>query len=104
MADPNGPEIEALRKKRGWKRSELAERVNCSYQHIYGLERGFNLGTEEMLQRIANELNVTLGAVMAKATPPRKAPTRAPSPPNPVPPPRPTKPPTRIDEKPGAAA
>lgn len=103
MADPNGPAIEALRKKRGWKRSELAERVNCSYQHIYGLERGFNLGTEEMLQRIATQFGVTLNAVMAKPTPPRKAPTKAPAPVTPTPPPRPTKPPSRIDSIEGAA-
>lgn len=95
MADPKGPEIEAMRKKRGWKRSELAQRVSCSYQHIYGLERGFNVGTEEMLQRIANEFGVDLAEVM-KA--PRKAPTTSPQPATPTPPPRPTKVPNRVAE------
>ena len=64
MAEPKGPEIEAIRKRRGWKRSELAKRVGCSYQHIYNLERGFKGGTEEMLQRIANEFGVDVADVM----------------------------------------
>jgi DNA-binding XRE family transcriptional regulator len=64
MAEPKGPEIEAMRKRRGWKRSELAKRVGCSYQHIYNLERGFKDGTEELLQRIANEFDVEVEAVM----------------------------------------
>jgi transcriptional regulator with XRE-family HTH domain len=104
MADPKGPEIEAMRKARGWKRSELAQRVGCSYQHIYNLERGFNLVAEEVLQRIASAFNVPLSNVMQAPKPPapRKAPTSAPKPPSPAPPPRPTKPPTRVAE--GTAA
>lgn len=103
MADPKGPEIEAMRKARGWKRSELAQRVGCSYQHIYNLERGYNVVAEEVLQRIASEFAVPLTEVMqAPKPPPRKAPTSAPQPPSPAPPPRPTKPPTRVAE--GTAA
>lgn len=68
MAEPKGPEIEAMRKRRGLKRSQLAKRVECSYQHIYNLERGFKGATEELLQRIANEFDVQLDAVMKSKT------------------------------------
>lgn len=53
-----------MRKRRGWKRSELAERASVSYQHIYNIERGFNIASEEVLQRIANALETDLEHVM----------------------------------------
>lgn len=104
MADPKGPEIEGMRKARGWKRSELARRVGCSYQHIYNLERGFNTGSEEQLQLIATELGVKLDEIAQapKKPEPRRAPTEGPKPQTPMAPPRPTKPPTRVTD--GAAA
>lgn len=98
MATPRGPEIEAMRKKRGLKRSELATLINVSYQHVYGIERGFNTATEEILQRIAMEFDVKLEDVMAPAKPePRRVanPTSSPEPERPVAPPRPTKTPAK---------
>lgn len=67
MAYPRHSKLEALRKRRGWKRSVLAQRVGISYQHIYGIERGFNGVTEETLQLIANELGVELGEIQESA-------------------------------------
>lgn len=63
MAYPRHTKLEALRKRRGWKRSVLAERVGISYQHIYGIERGFNAPADETLQLIANELGVELSEI-----------------------------------------
>ncbi|MBB1153955.1 helix-turn-helix domain-containing protein [Amycolatopsis dendrobii] len=105
MADPKGPQIEAMRLARGWKRRELARRVNCSYQHIYNLERGFNTGATETLQLIAIEFGVQLSDIahtQQQKPAPRRAPTEGPKPHTPTPPPRPTKPPTRVSE--GTAA
>jgi transcriptional regulator with XRE-family HTH domain len=64
MAIPKGPNIEARRKKLGLKRSELADQVGLAYQTIYGLERGFNVGSEEKLQLIATALGLDLDDVM----------------------------------------
>lgn len=55
-----GSVIETARKRRGWKRSEFASRLGLSYQHIYGLERGFNVAAEETLQRIADALSLDI--------------------------------------------
>jgi len=101
MADPNGPMIEAIRKRLGLRRSELADRVDCSYQHIYNVERGFNrAASDELLQRIADVFHVELDVISRKPSEPsptpRPAPTSRPAPSTPVPPPRPTKPPTRV--------
>lgn len=60
MAKPNGPVIQAKRKDRGWKRTELAKRVGCSYKHIYGIESGRHPAAEELLIRIARELGTSL--------------------------------------------
>lgn len=99
---PRGPVIEAARKRRGWKRREFATRLGLSYQHIYGLERGWNTAAEETLQVIADELGLPLDDI-AERTPPEPAPgrkatpTSTPVPARPVAPPRETKPPTKAD-------
>lgn len=55
-AEPNGPVIEARRVDLGLKRSQLAELTGISYQHVYGIERGFNTPSREVLARIARAL------------------------------------------------
>lgn len=61
---PPHPRLEALRIRRGLKRSALAKRVGISYQHLYGIETGFNTPAVETLQLIANELGVELSEVV----------------------------------------
>lgn len=60
--------IEAARKRRGEKRREFAERLGLSYNHIYGLERGWNTASEETLQRIADALELDLDAIAIRET------------------------------------
>lgn len=54
-----------LRKSRGWKRSRLAKESGLSYQHIYGIEAGFNPVSVETLQLIANVLDVDINVIRA---------------------------------------
>jgi len=60
---PPHPRLEATRTRQGLKRSALADRVGISYQHLYGIERGYNTPAVETLQLIANALGVELSEV-----------------------------------------
>lgn len=84
------------------KRRALAEDLGCSYNHIYGLETGLNVGSIEFLTRLALYFDVPLERIAKvkddepepapQPKPKRTAyPTSAPKPERPVPPPRRTK-------------
>lgn len=66
MAEPRRSEIERIRKRKGMKRRALADAIECSYKHIWGIERGKHPAAEETLQRIAIELGVELEQVMVR--------------------------------------
>lgn len=103
--DARGDEIKRLRLARnGMSRSRLADELGCSYNHIYGLETGSNVGSEEFFNQLAQYFDVPVERVMVVAAdapkpepapapkPKRTAyPTRGPEPARPVPPPRRTK-------------
>lgn len=94
---PRGSRIADARQRLGWKRSELARRVQLSYQHIYNVECGFMDFSIEAAHRIANELGLSLEDVAEpeqdkpQQGEPRPVPTSRPEPVRPVAPPRPTK-------------
>jgi transcriptional regulator with XRE-family HTH domain len=67
MAEPRRTAIEAIRKTRGMRRSQLATQIGKSYKHIWGLERGNHPAAQETLQNIADALAVPLSAVMVPA-------------------------------------
>jgi transcriptional regulator with XRE-family HTH domain len=64
MAVPRGRVIEAIRVKRGEKRSDFARRVGISYKHLYGIENGHTTAARETLHRIADALVVDVAMVM----------------------------------------
>jgi len=93
MAVPRGKAIEAMRVKRGEKRSDFAKRVGISYKHLHGIECGRHGAARETLHRIADALVVDVSLVMAadgemSEKKKREAnPTTHPEPKRPVPPP-----------------
>jgi len=62
---PKHPRLEALRVRRGWKRSVLAKNAGLSYQHVYNIERGFMSVSDEVLNTIANALGVDVEEIQA---------------------------------------
>jgi len=63
MEDPNGQVIKSTRQARGLTRAQLADRVGCSYSHLYNLETGRKRAKPELLARIARELHIGLDEI-----------------------------------------
>lgn len=83
MPSVKGPDIEVARKRLGIKRSELADTVGLSYKSIYGIERGYNVLSEEKAQLVANTLKIGLDDVLDGRDEKPPQPSREPSrPPN----------------------
>src|SRR5881397_1351957 len=55
-----GARVRELRKARGWTLEELAEKAEKHYTYIGGMERGDRNVTLEVLQAVANALDVPL--------------------------------------------
>jgi ribosome-binding protein aMBF1 (putative translation factor) len=64
MAKPNGPNIEAERVRKGWSRTELAKKVDRSYQWVFNVEREHRTTSPEQLYRLARVLELPIGDVM----------------------------------------
>jgi transcriptional regulator with XRE-family HTH domain len=54
-----GQRIKATRKERGLTQKELAQRMGFSYQQLNKYEGGFNVPSADLLQRFAQELDVS---------------------------------------------
>ncbi|MEU5848964.1 helix-turn-helix transcriptional regulator [Saccharopolyspora shandongensis] len=98
MAEPHGQNIRLKREQLGMTRSELAEKIGRSYQHVYNLETNKNTAQPAIFYRIARALDLPIEQVMKDsgqlATAPDACaanPTSHPQPSRPVSPPRPTK-------------
>lgn len=63
MAQPNGPEIQALREERGMSRTQLGEKVGKSYQWVYNIENGHKGTKPETLYLLARILDVPVQRV-----------------------------------------
>ena len=54
-----GQRIKVTRKERGLTQKELAQRMGFSYQQLNKYEGGFNVPSADLLQRFAQELDVS---------------------------------------------
>lgn len=63
--DPVGRNIRMLRRKRGLSQSELAKKIDATFQQIQGFENGRSRGAEGRLFRIAGVLGARVGAFLA---------------------------------------
>jgi transcriptional regulator with XRE-family HTH domain len=66
MASANN--IERLREEMGWKRPQLAERMNTSPQQIERLEKGMRRLTQDWIDRAADALGVPATAIISNDT------------------------------------
>jgi transcriptional regulator with XRE-family HTH domain len=115
MPKPRGANIMAIRIRRGEKRAALAERCDVSYQYVWGIERGaaaYSNPSIEVLNRIANALEVPLSEVMESperndedepSSTREPHPTTHPEPNRPVAPPTPRRPNAVASPEVGAA-
>lgn len=60
----NGLTIRYMRIKDGQKRTEFAESLRISYQHLDNLENERKGASPELIHRIATALNVPVGAIL----------------------------------------
>lgn len=68
MPLPNRTLIRQTRQERGLKVSELAERTRIKTQHLYNIESGYAVASIEVLQRIADALEVNRDDLIEKAS------------------------------------
>ena len=67
-----GERVARLRDERGLTQEQLAERVGLSANHIAKVERAFKRSTIATLAKIAENLGVTLAALVSEDTTPGK--------------------------------
>lgn len=60
-----GAKIREYRKNANWTQSQLAEKCNCAWQTISGIERGDAFPSSTLLFNLSNALNVPLVAFFA---------------------------------------
>jgi transcriptional regulator with XRE-family HTH domain len=85
----------AIRIRQGEKRPALAKRCGITYQHLWGIEREHPRHSNpsiELLNRIANALEVPLGEVMEEESEPKEEDSRQQREPNPTTHPEPSRP------------
>lgn len=58
MPQPNRTRIREARQRRGWKLSELADRAGVKTQHLANIESGHATASVEVLQRLADALEM----------------------------------------------
>ena len=70
-----GQRIKNMRKDRGLTQKELAQRMGFSYQQLNKYEGGFNVPSADLLQRFAQNLEVTADFLLSGLHPNSAAPT-----------------------------
>lgn len=63
-----GQNLRRYRKTRNLTQEQLAERIDVSHNHLSKIEMGIRFVTAELLDRIAQELDVSLAALMFDET------------------------------------
>jgi transcriptional regulator with XRE-family HTH domain len=65
MPLPNGAAIKAIRQAKGWKGVTLASAVGISHGHLFNIESPFRRknASAEVLQKIADTLEVPIAAI-----------------------------------------
>lgn len=66
-----GERVARLRRDRGWKQKDLAERIGCSLQQVSKLERGSWVPRVSLLVRLAEAFNVTADYLLTGRGPQR---------------------------------
>jgi DNA-binding XRE family transcriptional regulator len=65
MPKPNGSLIRSRRQELGIKTGTMAKTVGCSRQHLTNIESGWVAASIELLNRLANELDVPVPELIA---------------------------------------
>lgn len=65
MPKPNGSLIRSRRQELGIKTGTMAKTVGCSRQHLTNIESGWVVASIELLNRLANELDVPVPQLIA---------------------------------------
>lgn len=66
MPLPNGAAIKALRQDQKWKGAHFALAVGISHGHLFNIEAGRKRASQELLERIAVKLDVSIDDVVAQ--------------------------------------